>query len=70
MIILPFSSAESVVVKDVVGEITESSFAGGIASSVGDGKLTKLRKDDPLHFFNPNLLEIPLIIIPQKILTL
>ena len=75
MIILPFSSAESVVVKnvvvkDVVDETTVSSFAGGIASSVGDGNLTKLRKGDPLHLFNPNLLKIPLIIIPQKILTL
>lgn len=71
MIILPFSSAESVVVKvvvvkDVVDETTVSSFAGGITSSVGDGNLTKPRRDDPLHLFNPKLLEIPLIIIPQK----
>ena len=49
-----------------VDETTVSSFAGGIASSVGDGNLTKLRKGDPLHLFNPNLLQIPLKIIRQN----
>ena len=71
LIILPFSTAESVVaenvvVKDVVDETTVSSFAGGITSSVGDGNLTKLRKCDPLHLFKPNLLQIQLRIMPQN----